>query len=213
MTCAHRDLDDPSSLKGIGDQPQDVCARSCRSFGETGERGYEAASFPLDELLVSLGERTEAVPPRENNNSPRCLGLGRRHYRRPLSFRPRPRASGPAPFPVDLSSRDSRREPGSALPTPSQRRDVGPCCGVRNRGRAILFLILPFSTCLILVTIPTHPHASPFLHQTPCPPRRARLRVSFCESHGARRPPPVSCWGARLAGECEGCPRMASWEL
>lgn len=82
LTCAHRDLDAPSSLKGIGDQTQDVCTRSCRSFGETGERGDAATLFPLDELLVSLGERTEAVPPRENNNSPRCLGRGRRRYRR-----------------------------------------------------------------------------------------------------------------------------------
>ena len=97
FTGAHRDLDAPSSLKGIGEQPQDFCARSCRSFEETGERRDAAAYFPLDELLVSLGERNEAVPPRENN-SPRCLGRGRRRrYRRPRSFRPRPRASGPAP--------------------------------------------------------------------------------------------------------------------
>lgn len=80
LTYAHQGRDAPSSLKGIGDQPQDVCASSCAASGKH-ERGGAAARSPLDQLPVSLGERTEAVPPRENN-SPRCLGCGRRRQQR-----------------------------------------------------------------------------------------------------------------------------------
>lgn len=45
--------------------------------------GYAAASFPLDDSGLPQADGLRAVPPRENNNSPRCLGLGRRRYRRP----------------------------------------------------------------------------------------------------------------------------------
>lgn len=69
-----------------------------------------------------LRERTEAIPPRENNNSPRCLGRGcgrRRRRRRPTPRPPAPQAP-PVPAPADLSRWGLRHEPKSALPVPPQ---------------------------------------------------------------------------------------------
>lgn len=92
LRCSHQGPDAPSSVKGIRDQLQDVGAGSRR----TGICGRPHPTRPAPGL--SLGEYTEAVPPRENN-SPRCLGLGCGRRRLRLDhLRPRPQGPGPAPF-------------------------------------------------------------------------------------------------------------------
>lgn len=71
LRCAHQGPDARSSLKGIGDQPQDVCASCRRGSGEAGETGDAATRSPPDQLPVSLWasglersrrERTTTVP-------------------------------------------------------------------------------------------------------------------------------------------------------
>lgn len=130
LRCSHQGPDAPSSLKGIRDRPQDVCAGSRRK----GICGRPLPTRPAPGL--SLEEYTEAVPQRENN-SPRCLGRGRGLCRRRLRLdhlRPRPRAAGSAPFRLsDLSLQGVKREVGS-VPDVSAVAGVRICQGGEEMG-------------------------------------------------------------------------------
>lgn len=67
------------------------------ALGKQERGGTRPPRSQLDQLLVSLGDQTEAIPPRENNNSPRCLGRGPAAAAALATLGPAPRAAGPAP--------------------------------------------------------------------------------------------------------------------
>ncbi|XP_045871888.1 uncharacterized protein LOC123948781 [Meles meles] len=84
-----------------------------------------ALTKPAPDLF--LHKSTEAVAQRENNNSPRCLGLGRRRCRRRRPTpRPTSRATGPPlPAPDNLSRWGVKPEPESALAVLVQQYELG----------------------------------------------------------------------------------------
>lgn len=202
LRYSHQGPDAPSSLKGIKDRPQDVCAGSKR-------KGICSRPFPTRPapgLSLSLEEYSEAVPPRENN-SPRCLGRGRglRRRLRLDHLRSRPRDASPAPFRLtDLSPQGVKREVGS-VPDVSAVAGVRLCQGGEEMGHGCFYFFfnLPFATVLILVTIPTDSHASLFLEtSTTSPPPQRSQRGSQAPSSFALGHAP----GGRVRGGCPAQP-------